>query len=186
MYPSKGQAESYKNFDNMSGGAQGNSLSPLAYAEGQNSPAKSGTGTNQGNRAGRILEPIFGGQQNRLNTKHMGSKSGGMSALTQQDENEYDSKNVPTFAQPKMQMIQEDGDGNAALSQAQIQGSKPFSAAHGTRKKVARDGQSDQRYGAMSKQSTQFTGGAGQLNRGVLGMSGGASAGYDNNMKPPR
>lgn len=103
----------------MSGGAQGSSLSPLAYAEGQTSPAKSGTGMNQASRAaggGRILEPIFGGQQNRLNTKHAGSKSGGMSALTQQDAAEYDSKNVPSFAQPKMQMIQEDGDGNTALS----------------------------------------------------------------------
>lgn len=83
MYPSKGQAESYKNFDNMSGGAHGNSLSPLAYAEGPSSPAKSGPGTNQGHRAGRILEPIFGGQQNRMQPKHMNSKSGGVSALTQ-------------------------------------------------------------------------------------------------------
>ena len=78
-------------------------------------------------------------------------------------------------------MIQEDGDGNTALSSAQI-ANKPFSAAHQTRKKT-RDGQSDQRYGATSKQSTHFTGGA--MNRGMVGMSGGFSGTYEN-QKPPR
>jgi len=63
-----------------------------------------------------------------------------MSALTHPDDHEYDSKNVPSFAQPKMQMIQEDGDGNTALSQSQMQNSKPFSAAHGTRRKGNKDG----------------------------------------------
>ena len=104
--------------------------------------------------------------------------------MTQHDgEVDVESQNVTSYAQPKMQMIQEDGDGNTALSSAQI-ANKPFSAAHQTRKRT-RDGQSDQRYGAMSKQSTQFTGGAGGMNRGVVGMSGGFSGQYDN-QKPPR
>lgn len=184
MYPTKGN-DSFKNFDNISNGGHNSSLSPLAYVEGHGSPAKSGTGTNQGQRGGRLLEPLFG-QQNRLaTTKHVVTKSGGMSALTQQDEGELDSQNVPSFVQPKMQMIQEDGDGHTALSSAQLQTNKPFSAAHGTRTKRPRDGHSDQRYGAMSKQSTQFTGGGAGLNRGVLGMSGATSGHYDN-IKPPR
>jgi len=105
--------------------------------------------------------------------------------MTHHDDGELDSQNVASFVQPKMQMIQEDGDGRAALSSGQLQNNKPFSAAHGTRKKLPRDGQSDQRYGAMSKQSTQFTGGAGGLNRGAVGLSGGISGQYDN-IKPPR
>lgn len=95
-----------------------------------------------------------------------------------------DGQNVASFVQPKMHMIQEDGDGLAALSSAQLQANKPFSAAHGTRAKKAVGGQSDARYGAMSKQSTQFTGGPGGYNRGAVGLSGGLS-GYDG-LKPPR
>lgn len=62
--------------------------------------------------------------------------------MTQQDEGEMESQNVPSFVQPKMQMIQEDGDGHTALSSGQLQNGKPFSAAHGTRRRQ-KDGQSD-------------------------------------------
>ncbi len=63
-----------------------------------------------------MLEPLFG-QQNRLaTTKNFMKSSGGMSAMTQQHDDGDDSQNVASFVQPKMQMIQEDGDGNTALS----------------------------------------------------------------------
>lgn len=93
MYPTKGANDSFKNFDNISNGGHQTSLSPLAYMEGQGSPGKSASGTNTASRGGRLLEPLFGGQQNRVaNPKHFVTKSGGLSALTQhQDEGEYDS-----------------------------------------------------------------------------------------------
>lgn len=82
MYPAKGANDSFKNFDNMSNGGPGNSLSPLGYVDGQGSPAKSGAG-GQGQRGGRLLEPLFG--QNRTTTSKQFTKSGGMSAMTQHD-----------------------------------------------------------------------------------------------------
>lgn len=93
MYPQKGG--SFKNFDNISNGGPGNNLSPLGYADGDGSPAKSGT-SNMGQRNGMLLEPI----QNRLvSKKHMMAKSnGGMSAMTEQNHADVESQNVTSYA----------------------------------------------------------------------------------------
>jgi hypothetical protein len=56
--------------------SNGNSLSPLGHVDPQ------------GSRAGR-LEPLYG-QQNRFASKHLLTKSGGMSAMTQHDDGEFD------------------------------------------------------------------------------------------------
>ena len=83
----------------------------------------------------------------------------------------HKSQNLNNFAQPKMQMIQE----NVPKSKGNGLPAKPFSASHGSRKNER--AANDQRYGAISKQSTQNNTGARNTQAGVYQL--------DSN-KPPK